>query len=272
MRIRLGHTPDADDAFMFHPIVNSRIDLRGFEIEHVIEDIETLNKMAFSGELHVTAISVHTYPYISTTYRILSSGASVGRKYGPVVVSKEEDMDLKGRKIAIPGKYTTASLLLSLAVEEFIPVEVRFDRIIEEVKKGRVDAGLLIHEGQITYEGYGLKCVLDLSRWWDEKTSLPIPLGINVIRRDIPEKRARDFLELMRESILYSLNHVDEALNHAMKFARGSKRELVRDFVLMYVNDDTVEMPPDVEDALKTLLKMGAEKGLFKKPQIDILR
>lgn len=272
MRIRLGHTPDADDAFMFHPIVNSRIDLRGFEIEHVIEDIETLNKMAFSGELHVTAISVHTYPYISNRYRILSSGASVGRRYGPVVVSREDGMDLKGKKIAIPGKFTTAFLLLSLAVDGFTPVEMRFDRIMEGVKDGAVDAGLLIHEGQITYERHGLKCALDLSRWWDERTSLPIPLGINVIRRDIPEERARDFLELMRESILYSLNHVDEALDHAMKFARGSERELVRDFVLMYVNDDTVDMPPDVEDALKTLLEMGAEKGLFKRPEIDILR
>jgi 1,4-dihydroxy-6-naphthoate synthase len=265
---RIAHTPDADDAFMFYAMVSGKI--ANVRIRHIVEDIETLNRKAFNEEVDVTALSAHAYAFLHEKYRMLSAGASVGDGYGPVVVAKEE-IDAKGKKIAVPGKYTTANLLLILALSDFQPVEMRFDEIINAVKDCRVDAGLLIHEGQITYEHHGLTKILDLWEWWYEETKLPLPLGINVIRRSIPEEEQRRFLKAMQESIKYALQNVDEALQHAMKYSRGLEKELVKKFALMYVNDYTYEMTPKVIKALEELYDMAEAKGLFKKPPLDIL-
>ena len=272
MALIVAHTPDADDAFMFYAMTSGKISLP-FEVDHVIEDIETLNKMAFEGKLDVTAISAHAYAYLHEKYRILSAGASVGDGYGPIVVAKKANKDIKpeGVQIAIPGKYTTASLLLSLAVDDFEPVEMKFDRIIPAVKRGDVDAGLLIHEGQITYEMHGLVKILDLWEWWHDKTSLPLPLGLNAIRRDLPEEQQRAFLQVMRASIDYALRNADEAIEYAMKYSRGLEKELAKKFALMYVNDYTYEMPESVIKGLEALYSMAEEKGLFRKPPLDIL-
>jgi len=265
----VAHTPDADDAFMFYAMMHGKIPTR-LKIEHLIEDIETLNKMAFEGKLDVTALSVHAYAYLSDRYRILSAGASVGDGYGPIVVARRM-IRLEGKKIAIPGRYTTATLLLKLALDEFKPVEMKFDKIIDAVRTGKVDAGLLIHEGQITYERYGLVKVLDLWEFWNNQTGLPLPLGVNVINRRISEDDQREFLRVMKESIRYALENVDEALDYAMNYSRGLERGLVRKFALMYVNDYTYEMPPKVVKAIEKLFEIAEDKGILKRPILDIL-
>jgi 1,4-dihydroxy-6-naphthoate synthase len=265
----VAHTPDADDAFMFYAMISGKIKTR-LKIEHLIEDIETLNRMAFEGKLDVTALSVHAYAYLEDRYRILSAGASVGDGYGPIVVAKR-DMELEGKRIAIPGKYTTATLLLKLALDDFDAVEMRFDRIIDAVKRGDVDAGLLIHEGQITYEMHNLVKVLDLWEFWHERTGLPLPLGVNVISRDIPEEDQKEFLRVMKESIRYALEHVEEAIDYAMNYSRGMSRDLVKRFATMYVNEYTYEMPESVVKAMEKMFDMAEKKGLLKKPKLDIL-
>ena len=273
----VAHTPDADDAFMFYAMVTGKIKMN-FEVEHLIEDIETLNRMAFNAQLDVTALSLHAYAYLYEKYRILSAGASVGEGYGPIVVARSDaklgGSGLKKRRkcrIAIPGKYTTANLLLRLAVDDYWPVEMRFDEIIDAVKRGEVDAGLLIHEGQLTYTQHGLEKVLDLWEWWYEQTSLPLPLGVNVIRRDLPEDVQRAFLVALRESIQYAIQNPDEAVQYAMKFARGMDREMTKKFATMYVNEYTYEMPESVVTAIEQMFDMAAEKGVVKKPELDIL-
>jgi 1,4-dihydroxy-6-naphthoate synthase len=270
MQITIGHTPDADDAFMFYAMTHGKIDMRGFTIHEFIEDIEKLNQRAFNCELDVTAISAHAYAFLQDCYRILSAGSSVGVRYGPIVVSKTFE-DLEGKHIAIPGRYTTAFLLLKLALDEFSWVEMRFDRIMDAVVKGVVDAGLLIHEGQLTYRDMGLTCVLDLSEWWEEKTGLPLPLGLNAIKRSIPEKKAEEFLTLMKDSIKFALNNVDEALDYAMKYSRGTPRDLVKRFALMYVNEYTYEMPDSIKEALQQLFTMARDKDLVGNVTLDIL-
>jgi len=265
----VAHTPDADDAFMFYAMIAGKIPTR-LKIDHLIEDIETLNKMAFEGKLDVTALSVHAYAYLDEKYRILSAGASVGDGYGPIVVAKEK-IELENAKIAIPGRYTTATLLLKLAIGDFEAVEMRFDKIIDAVKSGDVDAGLLIHEGQITYDMHGLTKVLDLWEFWNDQTKLPLPLGVNVINRRIPEEDQKEFLRVMKESIKFALENVDEALDYAMRYSRGLDRELVKKFALMYVNEYTYEMPPKVVKAIEKLYEMAEEKGILKKPKLDIL-
>ena len=270
----VAHTPDADDAFMFYAMVAGKIKM-DFEVEHLIEDIETLNRLAFNAQLDVTALSLHAYAYLHEKYRILSAGASVGDGYGPIVVAGgDAGLDEKGlekSKIAIPGEYTTANLLLRLALDDYQPVEMRFDEIIDAVKGGEVDAGLLIHEGQLTYTQHGLEKVLDLWEWWYERTSLPLPLGVNVIRRDLPEETQRAFLVALRESIQYAINNPDEAVDYAMKFARGMDRETTKKFATMYVNEYTYEMPESVVAAIERMFDMAAEKGIVEKPRLDIL-
>lgn len=270
----VAHTPDADDAFMFYAMVAGKIKV-DFEVEHIIEDIETLNKMAFDGQLDVTALSLHAYAYLHNKYRILSAGASVGDGYGPIVVSRSDagldESGLGGCRIAIPGRYTTANLLLRLAVGDYKSVEMRFDAIIDAVKRGEVDAGLLIHEGQLTYAEHGLTKVLDLWEWWDEQTSLPLPLGVNVIRRDLPEDVQRAFLVALKESIRYAIQNPDEAVEYAMKFARGMDRETTKKFATMYVNEYTYEMPESVVAAVERMFDMAAERGILRKPKLDIL-
>jgi 1,4-dihydroxy-6-naphthoate synthase len=265
----IAHTPDADDAFMFYGMLSGKI-TANFEIKQIVEDIETLNRKAFSGEIDVTALSAHAYALLHQKYRILSAGASVGDGYGPVVVAKM-GMDREGKKIAVPGRYTTANLLLKLAVDDFQPVEMRFDAVINAVKRGEVDAGLVIHEAQITYSQHGLVKILDLWEWWHEQTGLPLPLGINAIKRDIPAETQREFLAAMRESVQYAQENVEEALQHAMKYSRGADKELVKKFALMYVNNYTYEMPEGVVKALDVLYRMAEKKGLFERPPLDIL-
>jgi len=265
----IAHTPDADDAFMFYAMLSGKVKTV-LKFDQIVEDIETLNRLAMEGKPDLTAISAHAYAYVHDRYRIISVGASVGDGYGPIVVSKSL-RSLKGAKIAVPGRYTTAFLLLKLALEEFRPVEVRFDRIIDEVVKGNVDAGLLIHEGQITYEDYGLKKVIDLWEFWRDQTSLPLPLGVNVIRRDLPEHVQMEAVRVMRESVKYALENVEEALDYASRYSRGLDRDRMRRFVLMYVNRYTVDMPPEVVKALNLMFEMAEEKGILKKPKIDVL-
>jgi len=264
----VAHTPDVDDAFMFYAMTVGKIPTR-LKIEHFIEDIETLNKMAFECMLDVTALSVHAYAYLSDKYKILSSGSSVGDGYGPIVVSRG-NIDLEGKSIAIPGRFTTANLILKLALDKFKPVEMRFDEILDAVRRGVVDAGLVIHEGQITFESYGLVKVLDLWEFWNDLTGLPLPLGVNVIRRHIPREDQREFLRVMRESVVYALENVDEALDYAMRYSRV-ERDVARRFALMYVNEYTVEMPPKVLRAIEKLFEIAEERGILKKPKLDVL-
>ena len=265
----VAHTPDADDAFMFYAIASGKIETN-LIIEQKIEDIETLNRMAFEGKLDVTALSLHAYAYLDDMYRILSAGASVGEGYGPIVVANRK-MNLEGKRIAIPGKYTTANLILMLALDNYKPIEMRFDEIINAVKSGRVDAGLLIHEGQITYKMHGLIKVLDLWEFWKDQTSLPLPLGVNVIKRSISEEEQKEFLRVLKESIKYALENVEEAVDYAMKYSRGMSRNLVKKFALMYVNEYTYEMPKNVIRAIETLFEIAEGKDILKKPKLDIL-
>ncbi|MEM0203369.1 MAG: MqnA/MqnD/SBP family protein [Archaeoglobaceae archaeon] len=269
MRLRVAHTPDADDAFMFYAMLNQRIPL-SFEVESVVEDIETLNRNAMQGIYDVTAISVHAYAFVHEIYRILSTGASVGNGYGPIVVAREK-IDLEKALIAIPGNYTTATLLLKLACNAKT-IEMRFDKIIEAVKRGEVDAGLLIHETQLSFEELGLKKILDLYEWWNSITKLPLPLGVNAIKRSLDIETQRAFLKAMRESVRYALENVEEAMVYAVKFSRGLDRERLRKFVTMYVNEFTLEMSSEVEKAIETLFEMAEEKRMLKKPPLDVLR
>ncbi|MCS7119491.1 MAG: MqnA/MqnD/SBP family protein [Archaeoglobaceae archaeon] len=268
MHFRVAHTPDADDAFMFYAMLNRKIPLF-FEVENIVEDIETLNIKAMSGIYEVTAISVYTYAFVSEIYRILSSGASVGDGYGPIVVAKER-VDLNKALIAIPGKYTTASLLLKLSCKART-VEMRFDKILEAVKTEKVDAGLLIHEAQLNFEDYGLRKIFDLYEWWNSITGLPLPLGINVIKRDLHIKIQREFLKMMKMSVRYAIENVEEALNYAERFSRGLDRERLRKFVKMYVNENTLEMSRNVEKAIKVIFELAEQRGVVKKPFLDVL-
>lgn len=265
----VAHTPDADDAFMFYGLLSGKIPAK-VELTPIVEDIETLNRRAFKGELDVTALSVHAYAFLHDSYRILSTGASIGVGYGPVVVARR-GMEIEGTSIAVPGKYTTANLLLKLAVNDFQPVEMRFDEVMPAVKRGDVNAGLVIHEGQITYAQQGLVKILDLWEWWYEQTRLPLPLGVNAIKRDIPEGVQRDFLKVLRESVRYALDNVEEALQHAMKYSRGADKELIKKFALMYVNNYTCEMTDEVVKALDELYRMAERRGFIERPPLDIL-
>ena len=272
VKMRLGHSPDADDAFMFYGIAKGKVGSELIDFEHVIEDIQSLNKRAMNRELETSAISAHGYLKVQDDYRIMSCGASMGDGYGPIVVAKEEIASLKGKKIAVPGKLTTAYLLLMLYADDFIPVEAAFDDIIDMVMSDEVDAGLLIHEGQLTYGDFGLKLVQDLGVSWANDTSLPLPLGLNVIRRDIDDALQREVLRVHHESIEYSLENKDEALEYALQFGRGMASDVGEQFVLMYVNDLTVGLGEDGVAALNYLFSRSYEKGLIsQKPRLDIL-
>lgn len=270
--MRLGHSPDADDAFMFYGMAKGKVTSDLIDFKHVIEDIQSLNKRALNKELETTAISAHGYLKVQDHYRIMSCGASMGNGYGPIVVADEKIKDLRGKKIAVPGKLTTAYLLLMLYVEGFVPVEIPFDEIIDEVKKGSVDAGLLIHEGQLTYRDFGLEKLMDLGKCWADDTSLPLPLGLNVIRRDIEESLQREALRVHHQSIEFALNNKQEALEYALEFGRGMENDVAEKFVLMYVNDLTVKLGESGVAALKHLFSSAYDKGLIdQKPELDIL-
>ena len=264
-QIRIGHSPDSDDAFMFYAIANGLIPTDGFEIVQVAEDIESLNKRAVNGELEVTAISVHAYAYVANHYALMPCGASIGDKYGPLVVSKEpmQREDLAGKKIAIPGEMTTAYLTLRLCQPDFDPEVVQFDQILPYVQEGNADAGLIIHEGQLTYGRAGLHKVVDLGEWWHEETGLPLPLGANAIRRDLGAEKIRRITSLIKQSIQYSLEHREGGLAYAMNYARGMETELADRFVGMYVNHYTLDYGEKGRAGVRELMDRGYKSGVI---------
>lgn len=270
MLIRLGHSPDPDDAFMFWGLAAGRVDARGFEFEHVLSDIQTLNEWALEGRLEVTAISLHSYPFVQDKYVILPHGASMGSGYGPIVVSQEPlALDaLRDVEIAVPGTLTTSFLVLSLflGTREFRYRELPFDEIMPAVERGEFAAGLLIHEGQLTYEQHGLKKVVDLGEWWLLETGLPLPLGINVARRDLGAETLHELSDVLRDSIETGLDSREEALEYAMQFGRGLDRALADRFVGMYVNRLTQDYGDEGRQAVTELLRRGEAAGAFDRP------
>lgn len=266
MRIRLAHSPDPDDAFMFYGLSSGGVDTGPYEFEHILEDIQTLNERALRGEYEVTAISIHAYPLVADKYALTSCGGSMGENYGPMLVSREPLTieQLEGRTIAIPGKMTTAFLVLQLMLgkDAFVPKVVMFDQIPDEVAHGRVDAGLLIHEGQLTYEKHGLHLVVDEGVWWHERTGLPLPLGGNAIRRDLGDSVCREIAGIIKQSIQYGLDHRDRAVEYALKYGRGLDMRLADQFVGMYVNEWTLDYGPRGREAIRRLLSEAATAGL----------
>jgi 1,4-dihydroxy-6-naphthoate synthase len=266
--IRLGHSPDPDDAFMFWALAKGKVDSRGFRFEHVLRDIQTLNEWALEGRLEATAISLHAYPFVQDRYVLLPHGASMGSGYGPVVVAPKPLTrdELLQVEIAVPGRMTTAFLVLRLALGEFAYREVAFDQILDEVKSGRAAAGLLIHEGQLTYEAEGLAKCMDLGEWWLLETGLPLPLGVNVARRDLGHARLRDLSQVLRSSIKTSLDNREEALQYALQFGRGLDEPLADRFVGMYVNELTCDYGEEGRAAVRELLTRGEAIGAFRDP------
>jgi len=270
--IRIGHSPDPDDAFMFYALTAGKVTIPGVAIEHVLEDIESLNRRARTAELEVTAVSFATYLLIADQYRMMDPGASMGKGYGPILVAREpiDPRELPERVVAIPGKHTTAALLLRLYVGDPPLIEVAFDKIPQAVLEGQADVGLLIHEGQITHRQLGLVKVLDLGEAWQRDTSLPLPLGVNVMRRDLGETLHRQLSQGLRDSIAWAHAHVDEALEYAMRCGRGIDKEPCRKFVLMYVNDYTLALGRDGRAAIERLFGEAQKKGLITAvPVID---
>ena len=266
----LGHSPDPDDAFMFYAIAKNKIDLRGYRFEHRLEDIQTLNERAMRGELHISAISIHAYAYVADKYALLPCGASMGDGYGPIVITKtpstktqapKEDVDLQSKVIAVPGKMTSAFLALRLYLGDFKHVVVPFDQIFDAVNRGDADAGLIIHEGQLTYAKSGFDKIIDLGEWWKNKTGLPLPLGGNVVRKDIPPDVRHDLLKIMRESIEYGLAHREEAVAHSMPYARDMNEQLASKFIGMYVNDFTRDYGERGREAIRKFLGEAQRAG-----------
>lgn len=266
--IRLGHSPDSDDAFMFYALANGRIDAGGYEFIHTLQDIETLNRRAMKGELEVTAISIHAYAYVLGRYALMPCGASMGDGYGPIVVSRTPMslQDLRGRRIAIPGTLTSAYLALRLCLGDFQYEVVPFDRILEVLADETVEAGLIIHEGQLTYASQGMHLVVDLGVWWNRHTGLPLPLGGNVIRKDLGAEHISRISRIVRQSVEYGLRHREQALDHALGFARDMDRKLADRFVGMYVNDLTLDYGPRGRQAVELFLRRGFEAGIIPKP------
>jgi 1,4-dihydroxy-6-naphthoate synthase len=270
--IRIGHSPDPDDAFMFYALTAGKVAIPGVRIEHVLEDIESLNRRARTAELEVTAVSFATYLLIAERYRMMDPGASMGKGYGPILVAREplDPRELPERVVAIPGKHTTAALLLRLYVGDPPLIEVAFDKIPQAVLEGQADVGLLIHEGQITHRQMGLVKVLDLGEVWQRETPLPLPLGVNVMRRDLGEPLHRQLSQALRDSIAWAHAHVDEALEYAMRYGRGIDKETCRKFVLMYVNDYTLALGHDGRAAIERLFGLAQQRGLIPVvPPID---
>jgi 1,4-dihydroxy-6-naphthoate synthase len=265
----LGHSPDPDDAFMFYAMAENKIDMRGYRFEHRLEDIQTLNERALRGELHISAISIHAYAYVTDKYVLMPCGASMGDGYGPIVVGKRSTFNaqrstpngdsetrqlLNSKMIAVPGRMTSAYLALRLYLGEFKHVVVPFDQIFDAVKNERADAGLIIHEGQLTYARSGFAKIVDLGAWWKRQTGLPLPLGGNVLRRDIPPAKQRDIVQIIRESIDYGLAHRDEAVRHSLPYARDMNADLAGKFIGMYVNDYTRDYGETGREAIRRFL------------------
>ncbi len=275
VEIVCAHSPDSDDAFMFYGLATKKIRSRRLTFRHMLEDIESLNRRAMEGQYHLTAISYHAYPYVADKYFLMASGSSVGDGYGPMVVSTQplEPSELKGKRIAVPGKKTTAYLALKLFEQDFEPVVTPFDAIIGAVKDRMVDAGLIIHEGQLTFSTSGLHQVIDLGRWWKQTYNLPLPLGANALLRSLDRDIQRECCTLMRESIQYALDNSQEALHYALQFARDMDARLAEKFVHMYVNHYTVDCGDLVPKAAQRLLDMGYEAGLIpQRIQVEFIR
>jgi len=272
--IRVAHSPDSDDAFMFYALANDKIDTGNLRFVHELQDIESLNKRALNAELEVSAVSIHAYAYLADRYAMLSSGSSMGDGYGPKLVAREpmRREDLKGKKIAVPGERTTAFLALNLYLPGAEYVVVPFDEIMGYVADGGAEVGLLIHEGQLTHEGEGFRLIEDLGVWWQQETGLPLPLGGNVVRRDLGEETVNEVARLIRASIQYSLDHREEALEYAMQFARDLPPETADEFVGMYVNEWTVDYGERGREAVRTLLRRGFEAGLIPhQPEVEFV-
>ncbi len=272
MEISVGHTPDSDDAFMFYGMFTDKVPSPEFTVKHVIEDIEKLNLKATDPELDVTAVSVHACAYIPG-YTILRSGGSFGIGYGPIVTARKQMTidEIKKCKIAIPGKMTSAFLLLQLMIGKFDYVEMNFSDIPEAVKSGKVDVGLVIHETQLSYEQEGNVKILDVGEWWDKTTNgLPVPLGINVMRTDLGMDTICKFDKYLQASIEFGLEHMEDALEYAMQYARGKQRDLIEKFVKMYVNEVTVNMGDSGEESIRKLFEMAKEKNLVPDFEISI--
>jgi 1,4-dihydroxy-6-naphthoate synthase len=272
--LRLGHSPDPDDAFMFYGMAKHLVPTGRYRFEHILQDIQTLNMRARRGELEVSAISIHAYPYVADKYALMSCGASMGDDYGPMVIAPRPMRleELRGKTIAIPGLLTTAFLALQLAIGKGTPVGesggefqytlVEFDQIPKQVQDGKVDAGLIIHEGQLTYQSMGLHLVLDTGVWWKQRTGLPLPLGGNVVRRDLGREAMQEVTDLVRRSIQFSLDHRAEAVAYALQFGRDLNAQLADQFVGMYVNHWTLDYGDRGRAAITRLLKEGAAAGL----------
>ena len=267
MKIRIAHSPDSDDAFMFYGLATGGVPSNGFELEHVLSDIETLNRAAFHGTYEITAVSFHAYAHLTDRYVLLPHGASMGDRYGPIVVSKKAAHSLKGIRVAIPGELTTAFLALRLFDRDVEYTVMPFDKIQEAVHSGEAEAGLLIHEGQLTWADEGLKKIVDLGEWWSERTGgLPLPLGGNVVRRDLGRDAIGKLSRLLRDSIAYGLSHRDDAVKYAMQFGRGLDRAKTDRFVGMYVNDLTLDYGERGRAAVRRLLEDASAAGLLPKP------
>lgn len=263
--ITVAHSPDSDDAFMFYGLATNKLDTGNLKFEHTLKDIQTLNEDAKRGVYDVTAISFHAYAYVSDKYALLPHGASIGDKYGPILVSREprKAEEISNMKIAVPGEMTSAFLALKIYNPNFEYEVVPFDQIIDAVRKGKVDAGLLIHEGQLFYKQLGLDKVLDLGEWWHGKTGLPLPMGGNVIRRDLGKDLMLQVSKILHKSIQYSLDHREDALSYAMQFARDMAPELADRFVAMWVNDLTLDYGERGKEGVRRLLAEGYEKGII---------
>jgi 1,4-dihydroxy-6-naphthoate synthase len=269
----LGHSPDPDDAFMFYAMAENKIDLRGYRFEHCLRDIQTLNEWATRGELHISAISIHAYAYVADKYALMPCGASMGDGYGPMVITMaerdlsvdENDRDLQASLrdcvIAVPGRMTSAYLALQLFLGDFKYVVVPFDQIFDAVKNGCADAGLIIHEGQLTYARAGFKKIVDLGEWWKAKTGLPLPLGGNVLRKDIPPSTQLDLVQIIRESIEFGLTHRDEAVRHSLPYARDMNADLAGKFIGMYVDDYTRDYGENGRAAIRRFLSDAHQAG-----------
>ncbi len=271
--IRVGHSPDPDDAFMFYGLASGKVKLDGIRIKHHLEDIQTLNERAMKGELEVTAISAHTYPYVADKYWIMKTGASMGEGYGPVIISRKYKAldELKGKTVGTPGPLTTATLLLKIFTDGITNIDMPFDKIMEAVDNGSVDAGLLIHEGQITYQSLGYNKILDFGELWEkEAEGLPLPLGLDVVRKDLGEELARKLSAGLKESIAYGYAHQDESIPYAMKWGRGIDRTLGERFVKMYVSELTIDMGEKGKEGLRLLFDRAADRGLI--PEVPDLQ
>jgi 1,4-dihydroxy-6-naphthoate synthase len=263
--ITVAHSPDSDDAFMFYGLATNKVRVPGLRFSHVLCDIETLNRKAIAGVYDVTAISFHAYPYIQSQYALLPSGGSVGEGYGPMIVAQRaySASEIRRKRIAVPGKMTTAYLVLQLFAPGIATEVVPFDQIIPQVLEGKHEAGLIIHEGQLTYDKSGLHRIVDLGKWWQKVTGLPLPLGGNAIRRSLGPQVMSLVASALRESIQYALDHREEALAYAMQFARDLDPQMADKFVGMYVNERTLDYGPDGREAVRRLLDMGHKAGII---------